>query len=699
MLHDSRGHVVAGSRQACLAKDDLTISFFITTSLQLGPELEVPGYGCEDHFTEIDTVDHSWEVIAQLLQQGHTEGLVVDVGAPCVHRGVRYNCRVFMLDGRVLLIRPKIYLAGDGNYREPRYFGAWKRRGCVEEHTLPSAVRAATGQTSCPFGDAALAFTDTILAAETCEELFTPRATHVDLALGGCEIITNGSGSHHQLRKLNQRLDLITNGMAKCGGVYLYANQQGCDGGRLYYDGCACAVVNGRVLAQGAQFSVQEVEVVTATVDLGEVMSHRGALASLQDQAASSPPLALVRVDRCLCRGGPHTAQELTRPRPAVYLSPEEEIAYGPAAWLWDYLRRSGASGFMLPLSGGADSSATAAIVGSMCRMVCRAAHERGDETVAADVRRVARLAADEDVPRDPRELAQKIFLTMYLGTENSSAETRERARRLAEEVGATHLPVAIDTVVSALVAFFAAVTRVTPRYRSQGGTHEENVALQNIQARLRMVISFLFAQLWPSVAGRGGYLLVLGSANVDETLRGYLTKYDCSSADINPIGGISKTDLKRFLLWAADNLGYRSLAGIAHAPPTAELEPLREGQVEQTDEVDMGMTYEELSIFGTLRKVDRLGPVSAFRALLSAWRDRCAPAEVAAKVKHFFRYYAINRHKATVLTPSYHAESYSPDDNRYDHRQFLYNVAWPWQFRRIDELVKEHNRQVGRES
>jgi NAD+ synthase (glutamine-hydrolysing) len=29
-----------------------------------------------------------------------------------------------------------------------------------------------------------------------------------------------------------------------------------------------------------------------------------------------------------------------------------------------------------------------------------------------------------------------------------------------------------------------------------------------------------------------------------------YMTKYDCSSADINPIGGISKGDLKRFLVW-----------------------------------------------------------------------------------------------------------------------------------------------------
>ncbi len=35
----------------------------------------------------------------------------------------------------------------------------------------------------------------------------------------------------------------------------------------------------------------------------------------------------------------------------------------------------------------------------------------------------------------------------------------------------------------------------------------------------------------------RQGFLLVLGCANVDEGLRGYLTKYDCSSADINPIG------------------------------------------------------------------------------------------------------------------------------------------------------------------
>lgn len=112
----------------------------------------------------------------------------------------------------------------------------------------------------------------------------------------------------------------------KCGGVYLYANQQGCDGGRLYYgtsftygrhpkystyidqfhvvilretvaatfsidrwnllkpqlfdrlptgtfsaDGCACIMVNGDVVAQGSQFSMKDVEVVVAVVDLDAV--------------------------------------------------------------------------------------------------------------------------------------------------------------------------------------------------------------------------------------------------------------------------------------------------------------------------------------------------------------------------------------------------------------------------------------------
>ena len=43
-----------------------------------------------------------------------------------------------------------------------------------------------------------------------------------------------------------------------------------------------------------------------------------------------------------------------------------------------------------------------------------------------------------------------------------------------------------------------------------------------------------------------------------------------------------------------------------------------------------------------------------------------------------------------TVITPSYFAETYSPDDNRFDHRQFLYNADWNWQFNYIDNKVQK---------
>lgn len=162
-------------------------------------------------------------------------------------------------------------------------------------------------------------------------------------------------------------------------------------------------------------------------------MSYRAAVSSLREQASSAPAPALVEVEFQLCgKGGSAAAVSLpveprvrrggardmgegvlkwgwrregvgayplskgsgcpaghkkgkwpgakamrckrrTRRRtPPQYHAPEEEIALGPAAWLWDYLRRSGAAGFLLPMSGGADSSSTAAIVGSMCQVCAR---------------------------------------------------------------------------------------------------------------------------------------------------------------------------------------------------------------------------------------------------------------------------------------------------------------------------------------
>ncbi|CAK9231415.1 unnamed protein product [Sphagnum troendelagicum] len=652
---------------------------------RVGPELELSGYGCEDHFLEPDTLTHSWECLAEILASDLTDGIVCDIGLPVEQGGVRYNCRAYCLNGQILLVRPKLYLANDGNYRELRRFSAWKHLRQLVELQLPESIKEVTGQTKVPFGDGYLSFEDTNVASETCEELFTPASPHIGLSLNGVEIIANGSGSHHQLRKLNTRLELMQSATSKGGGVYLYANQQGCDGGRLYYDGCACIVVNGDVVAQGSQFSLKDIEVIVASVDLDTVAGYRGAVSSLREQASQQPPIPFVNVSFRLSRPLDMLKNFPTLPIPIKYHTPQEEIALGPACWLWDYLRRSRASGFLLPLSGGADSSSVAAIVGCMCQLVVKAVE--GDQQVCLDAVRIGNYQ-EKEVPKTAQELANRILHTVYMGTENSSEGTRSRADRLAKEIGASHLDIKVDVIVSAFLSLFKTITGKTLRYKVDGGTQTENLALQNIQARIRMVIAYMLASLLPWVRSKPGYLLVLGSANVDEGLRGYLTKYDCSSADINPIGGISKQDLRAFLRWGANNLGYPSLVEIEGAPPTAELEPIRANYT-QIDEIDMGMTYEELSMYGRLRMIFRCGPVSMFQHLCHRWQGRLTPAEVATKVKDFFRFYSTNRHKMTTLTPSYHAENYSPEDNRFDLRQFLYNTRWPWQFRRIDQLVK----------
>ena len=556
------------------------------------------------------------------------------------------------------------------------------------------------------------------------------------MGLNGVEIFTNSSGSHHELRKLQTRTSLIVEATRQAGGIYLYANQQGqgfhldefqkimlragCDGDRLYYDGCAMIIINGRVVAQGSQFSLNDVEVVTATVDLEDVRSFRSS-PSRGMQAAKAPPYVRIEIDMRLSAGAQDLALTDVTPspeRPIQYHEPPEEIALGPACWLWDYLRRcGGTAGYFIPLSGGIDSCATSVIVFSMCNLVhgwIHAPEKNGSskDQVLKDCRRIAGEPRDSSwVPSSPQEICNRIFHTCFMGTSNSSKDTRLRAKNLARDIGAYHTDLNIDGVVGALTSLFSAVTNFTPRFKIHGGSPTENLALQNIQARLRMVVAYMFAQMLPTVRGRrgGGSLLVLGSANVDESLRGYLTKYDCSSADINPIGGISKTDLKSFIEWASTNLDLPILQEFLSAVPTAELEPITATYV-QSDEADMGMTYEELSVFGRLRKVSKLGPWGMYEKLLHLWgaapplEDSTAtprgeashqnavmvhaqvhgrglsPREIYEKVRRFFYYYSINRHKMTVLTPSYHAEQYSPEDNRFDLRPFLYpSFSWPY--------------------
>lgn len=81
-----------------------------------------------------------------------------------MHKNVNYNCRVIIHNGKILLIRPKMWLANDGNYvshdepsmmagqlklqRELRHFTPWSKHRKIEQHSLPGIIRRVTGQVS-----------------------------------------------------------------------------------------------------------------------------------------------------------------------------------------------------------------------------------------------------------------------------------------------------------------------------------------------------------------------------------------------------------------------------------------------------------------------------------------------------------------------------------------------------------------------
>uniref|UniRef100_A0A8C7FMI7 Glutamine-dependent NAD(+) synthetase n=1 Tax=Oncorhynchus kisutch TaxID=8019 RepID=A0A8C7FMI7_ONCKI len=200
------------------------------------------GYGCADHLYESDTLLHSLQLCcgSLCLLNYHTP-----LNSVCC-------CLVCML----LWLR---FIISLGN-REFRWFSPWNKLRHVEEYFLPRMIQDVTGQDNVPFVDCVLSTKDTCIGSEVCAELWNPRSPHVDMGLDGVEIFTNSSANYHELRKADHRVILC---VCVCvggggGGIYVFANQKGCDGDRLYHDGCAIVAINEDIVAQGRKFFLHD---------------------------------------------------------------------------------------------------------------------------------------------------------------------------------------------------------------------------------------------------------------------------------------------------------------------------------------------------------------------------------------------------------------------------------------------------------
>uniref|UniRef100_A0A6G1SLU9 Glutamine-dependent NAD(+) synthetase n=1 Tax=Aceria tosichella TaxID=561515 RepID=A0A6G1SLU9_9ACAR len=713
---------------------------------RVGPELEISGYSVEDGFYDEDTVFHCWRSLMDILNQTKDYDLVIDVGMP-VHFKCLYNCRVICHKGRVLFIRAKTSLAKEGIYREYRHFNAWPASAGLVPYKLPSCISQDKVE-YVPFGanfvldlhDKSLGGSTMRIGWEICQELWDVKNVSSDLYDNfGCHLVVNSSGSYWELRKLANVSNMIQGISLRAGACYAFSNLVGCDGQRFVFAGKSCIFDRGNLVDMmqvDSNHLFREMHIIYHDIDPDEINEY-------QAQQAIRPQLAVNNshlvwdlhegVHICAEVNSSHKILHLsvnkrttTAPTTistinakggvkksishsmslehAIGLNPksaplrfEEEINCYVSLWLWDYLRRSNMRGFMVPLSGGLDSCVVAVLVYCLCNHLHKMV-TKSDKIVLAYFHSCHDIPMEEMQTRlaSPEHICKMILKCCYLSTRFSGQATQTRARRLCDSIGANFSVESIDDIYEQC-----------KRIKHQGELSQQQATLldQNLQARLRMTMTYYLSE---------GNRVVLATGNVDEAIMGYLTKYDCSSADINPIGGLCKEDLKSYLKYCCSDLfrDHKEFVSVVQeiiaAPPSAELTG-----PEQNDEEDMGITYDEISVLGKVRRgvFGCCGPRGAFKRV---WRNRNKPpfnskirclrlreegqdkeeadvdlmaVELGELIKRFYRRYIRNRHKLTVLTPALHAETYSPDDNRFDHRQILF-PSMSKQFDCIDEMV-----------
>ena len=94
-------------------------------------------------------------------------------------------------------------------------------------------------------------------------------------------------------------------------------------------------------------------------------------------------------------------------------------------------------------------------------------------------------------IPKSAQEICSEIFYTCYMSTPNNSKNTRSYAKNLALAIGANHSELDIQEIVDSYLKVFDDKFNFKPKFKTNNGSYIENLSLQNLQARIRMVLSY----------------------------------------------------------------------------------------------------------------------------------------------------------------------------------------------------------------
>ncbi|MEE8525248.1 MAG: NAD(+) synthase, partial [Thermoanaerobaculia bacterium] len=550
-------------------------------SLLCLPELCITGHGCEDSFQSPAVQKMALRILKEVLPA--SEGMIVAVGLPLLYRKALFDAVALLVDGDLAGFVCKRYLAGDGLYYEPRWFKPWPegQRGEV-----------AFDGSRYPLGDLFFVADGVAIGFEICEDAWVADRPGSGLAARGVDLLLNPSASHFAFGKHDVRQRFVLEGSRAFGVSYVYANLLGNESGRMIFDGGALIASGGRLLAAGSRFSFADFEITTAVVDVDETRMQQSRTGSYRPDLATGFDNR-VTVDYGFRELEPETSTvEVVSLQQASFLK-EEAFTRAIALALFDYLRKSRSRGFVVSLSGGADSSATACLVALMIHFAHQALGEAGFRD------KLSYLGPAD--ARTVEDWIHELLLCVYQSTRNSSDTTRDAASQLAEAIGAEFLELDVDALVQGYTELISqAIGRELDWQR-------DDIALQNIQARVRSPSVWMLANL------RGA--LLLSTSNRSEAAVGYATMDGDTSGGLSPIAGIDKTFLRRWLRWletdGPDGLApIPALAAVNAQAPTAELRP---PGADQTDEQDL-MPYDLLDAIERAAIRDKKAPVEVLR-------------------------------------------------------------------------------------
>jgi NAD+ synthase (glutamine-hydrolysing) len=602
-----------------LAKQD-------STTLLCLPELCITGYGCEDAFHSVGVQQNALDMLERLLPA--TNGMIVCLGLPLLSHNALFNTVCLVADGKILGFVAKRFLAGDGIHYEPRWFKPWpqsvENRITIKDQTYP-------------LGDLYFDVGGIRIGFEICEDAWVAARPGAQLALKGIDLILNPSASHFAFGKIRIRERFVLEGSRAFNATYIYSNLVGNESGRAIYDGGALIASNGNLLAQGPRFSFHDVSITSAVVNIDATRISQSRSASYRPQIEDQSE-GLVTAQFLW-----PTLAEISSTKnklPAWEAGPslkEEEFTRAVALGLFDYVRKSKSSGFVVSLSGGADSAAVSCLVSQALRL---AVIEIGSESVREKLAFLRKV-------EEPNWSA-KLLTCVYQASDNSSETTRNAAEQLAKALKAQYFEFNVSRLVQDYTLMIGKSLGCELKWES------DDIALQNIQARVRSPGIWMVANLQNS--------LLLSTSNRSEAAVGYATMDGDTSGGLSPIAGIDKAFLRQWLNWVEiqgpEGLGPSpALAFVNKQAPTAELRPLAE---KQTDEDDL-MPYPLLDAIEKAAIRDKQAPDEVFHRMQMEF-PQYGRTQLGLWVIRFFRLWCRNQWKRERYAPSFHVDDENLD-------------------------------------